>query len=540
MRRSHAIALILCLVPVCVFAQVFRAQFVEWDDPILIFQNPHLNPPRLAGLLWHWMHAHDQMYIPLVYTVWWGLIRAAGVPDPLLMHSANLLLHIGSTCLVYRIVRRLVGQPWPAAAGAILFAVHPMQVEAVAWATGMKDVLSGFLALAALATYLRFTQTRAKLHYVAATALFLLALLAKPAVAPLPLVAMTLELAAGGASLRRAATFLVPWLIAAAVFLLIAARVQVLPSIPYVWPGGRILVASDALAFYLWKLVWPVHLCMDYGRQPAVVLSPYFDGLSIAQLTWIAPVGVALLIAATRNRILIAAGLIFVFSLLSVLGLHPFAFQNYSTVADRYVYLAMLGPALATTFLLGRFAPLRAPAVGLLAVLGVLSFVQCGYWRDTETLCLQAISVNPGNVLAHHNLGLILANRGDVAGAMAEYQAVIAIDPANPQVQPEYRYVADAEAASGDFAAAADYAGRLIALQPVMPPDQRQDLGELHRWRGGIYLREGVYQSAADDFAEALRLNPGDAAARDGLLAAQAGLKVTSPPPQAPAGGSSK
>jgi protein O-mannosyl-transferase len=533
MRRSHAIALLLCLVPLCAFAQVFRAEFVQWDDPILIFQNPHLNPAHLSGLVWHWMHPHDQMYIPLVYTAWWGLIRLAGAPDPLLLHAVNLLLHIGSACVVYRILRNLVGQPWPATIGAILFAVHPLQVEAVAWATGMKDVLSGFLALAALAVYLRFTQSRSWMLYSAATALYLLALLAKPAIAPLPLIALTLELSAGNASPRRAATLLAPWSIAASAILLIAAHVQALPAIPYVSLAGRVLVAADALAFYLLKLVWPFRLCMDYGRQPAVVLRPCFHGFSIAEITWIAPVGVGFLIAATRNRLFIAAGAIFALALLPVLGLHPFAFQNFSTVADRYVYVAMLGPALAAAVLLTRFPGLRLPAVAVIAVLSLLTFVQCGYWRDTESLCRQAMAVNPGNAMAHHNLGIILADRGDVAGAMAQYQAVIAIEPTDPDVQPEYRYVADAKAAAGDFAAAEDYASRLIALQPSLPPAQRMDLADLYAWRGGIYQRAGAHQSAEDDFRRALQLSLYD----DKY---QTGPRPTLPPPPAPADGFSK
>jgi tetratricopeptide (TPR) repeat protein len=486
MRRSHVIALVLCAVPLCVFAPALRAGFVEWDDPVLISRNPHLFPPLVSGLLWHWTHAHQGMYIPLVYTVWWGLIRLAGGAYPPLFHAANLLLHIGSVCLVYRILRRLVAGQWPAVAGAVLFAIHPLQVEAVAWATGMKDVLSGFLALAALDAYLCFAQTRVRLTYAAATALYFLALLAKPATAALPLIAWALQFAQGKSAARRAWAFLAPWAIAAAAVLLVAARVQPPPEVAPVSSGGRVLVAADALAFYLWKLVWPAALCMNYGRIPEVVLAPRFGGLALGQITWIVPVLMALAAAATRDRKWIAAALIFGLAPLPVLGLHPFEFQNFSTVADRYVYLAMLGPALALSLIIEKVSAARVPAVCVLGVLCALSFVQAGRWRDTEALYRQAVAVNPDNFRAHHNLGLALAERGDVIGAMAEYQAVIAL---HPQVAPEYRYVDDARAALGDFPAAVDYAGRLIALQPSLPPAERQDLAELRHWRAGIFLR---------------------------------------------------
>src|ERR1700733_2755774 len=140
MRRSHAIAVVLTGIPLLVFVRAYGNQFLTWDDEPLIYLNSHLNPPTPAGLAWHWTHPHCDMYIPMVYTAWWVIAHIGGTSFALWFHIANLVVHLCSVYLVFFIVRRLIGADWPAAAGAILFAIHPLVVEPVAWATGMKDL----------------------------------------------------------------------------------------------------------------------------------------------------------------------------------------------------------------------------------------------------------------------------------------------------------------------------------------------------------------------------------------------------------------
>jgi protein O-mannosyl-transferase len=539
MRRSHAIALVLGVVPLLVFCRVCANQFVQWDDTLLIVGDKHLNPPAVAGLAWLWRHADAEMYIPVIDTAWWGLVRMTTTPDPVLFHGFNLLIHIGSVMLVYRILRRLIVPGWPAAAGALLFAIHPLQVEPAAWATGMKDVLSGFLALAALLNYVRFCGSRSPVSYAAASAFFLLALLAKPSTVTLPLTALALEMLlltdGGPASCRRAAKWLAPWLAAALVVTIVGARVQPRPDMPYESWAARLLVAGDALAFYLWKLVLPLGLAIDYGRRPLMVLRPYIGWIPLAAVTGLVPVVVASLIIRLGNRRIAAAGLIMFLGLLPVLGLRPFSFQLTSTVADRYMYLSMLGPALALAEVARRSnaGAARLAVAAALAACAGLSFIQAGYWRDTESLYLHDMAVNPASWRAHHNIGIILADRGDVIGAMKEYQKVLELVP---DQGPEYRFVADAKAALGDFSEASDYARRLIELQPRLKAAERSNLAELHRWRGGILLRwarsaandpavsAAAYRSAADEFEQSLALQPNESSARDDLDAARAAL----------------
>lgn len=152
------LATVAALWPVC------RGQFVEWDDQSLLYQNPTLNPPAWADLQIWWTTPHQRLYTPVAYTVWGGLAWLAQVPrdprtgialNPHVFHAANLVLHLLTATVVYFLLKRLLGLRWPAAAGAMLFAIHPVQVESVAHASGIQGLLCGFFGLTAVLLYLR-------------------------------------------------------------------------------------------------------------------------------------------------------------------------------------------------------------------------------------------------------------------------------------------------------------------------------------------------------------------------------------------------
>jgi hypothetical protein len=434
MRRKHVIVLLLAAATLLAFGRSLSNQFLTFDDEPLIYANPHLNPPDAAGLAWQWSNPYWFMYTPVTSTAWWAIAQIHGAHDPFCFHAANLIVHFVAGWLCFLILRLLIQSDWAAAAGAVLFLVHPLQAEPVAWATGMKDLLSGCLALAAIWAYLRFLQSRRGLTYLLATWLFVLALLAKPSTVVVPLICMAIEVIWLGGSWRRAAAWLAPWAIPAVAIAVVAGRVQPAVGGP-IWT--RPLVAGDALAFYLAKLVFPVNLGIDYGRTTEMVVQSH-------PLNWLVPVAAAVLIFIfRRNRAILAGATIFGLALLPVLGLKPFKFQLYSTVADRYVYLAMLGPALVAAALLKQRPKATLVAVVILVLLAVKSMIQSTYWFDSETLYRHAIETNPTSLLAHNNLGVVLADRGDVDGAIGQYLVVSQLDPTDV---PACRYVADAEA----------------------------------------------------------------------------------------------
>ena len=221
-------------------------------------------------------------------------------PDPRLFHSLNLLLHLLSVLIVWRILelflrlRRPTGTEtavdgtslpleWAACGGALLFAIHPIQVEPVAWATGFKDVLFGLLSLVAVWHYLRYVDarmqpgtgrpSRARLHYGLATGAFVLALLAKPTAVVLPLIVWLLAAWGWRRSWREQIAGLSVWVIIAVAWGLLTRWVQPGTSLAFEPPlWARPLIAGDAVLFYLYKLVLPLRFGPDYGRTPQVVL----------------------------------------------------------------------------------------------------------------------------------------------------------------------------------------------------------------------------------------------------------------------------
>jgi hypothetical protein len=176
-----------------VFLPMLMNDFVEWDDAALILINPRFNPPTIASMAWYWAHPFATLYQPLAVMIWGVLAKIGYVatPDqfgghmnPYLFHLASLLLHAAAAVAVWRLLRHVVRNDWAAAAGALLWALHPVQVEAVAFAVGMNNLLFTGLAAIALVQYLCFTDLPAGKppwrHYLIGTLAFAASMLCKP------------------------------------------------------------------------------------------------------------------------------------------------------------------------------------------------------------------------------------------------------------------------------------------------------------------------------------------------------------------------
>lgn len=431
----------LLLVVLVVFGPVVGHQFLDYDDAINITANPHVSNFSIDGLLGFWQKPYVNLYIPVTYNLWAILAKVSSLLpgkssaqlNPALFHSANLCLHLASAVVVFLILNLLCRVPWAAWAGAALFAVHPIQVEAVAWATGMKDVLSGFFSLLALWLYLCYARGDAEAsgkrswYWVAAAVSFLLATLSKPAAVVTPALALVIAVLLLDQRMVRTSVSLVPWLVLAGPVIMVTRLAQAEPHHvfePVLWQ--RLLVAGDSLSFYLGKLLVPLNLGPDYGRTPQLVLG---HGWSL--LTGVLPYGLFSAILWKGGRPWQAAAGIFVLVLLPVSGLVPFVFQQISTVADRYCYLAMLGPALALAWGLVsvRSKWVWGGVLLMLALLAAKSMVQIRYWREPKVFYDHALMVNPRSWTAYNNLGNGLAANNQPREAIAAFEKAIAIDP---------------------------------------------------------------------------------------------------------------
>lgn len=426
-----------------VFGQSCRFEFVSWDDSSLIANNPYVNSGSWQGMIDAWKQPHKAMFIPVVYNLWAllaklsRLIHPADAPlDPHLFHAANVLAHALNAVLVFYLIRRTLRLPRPAVfAGAALFAIHPLQMEAVCWATGMKDLLSGCLALLTIHCYCSAVgnweqpnttvgaprclhpAVKGHLAYSGAMVFFLLASLAKPGVVALPLIMGVLDVILYGNRIKSTLARLLPF-----VLIGLGATIWTGLAQPYMGPTPlplalRPALAAHSLAFYLWKLFIPSSFAIDYGLTPSRV---FVRGQLL--WAWIAPMVLFSCITLRRypfRRQLIGASLVFIAGVLPVLGFLPFCFQNYSTVADRYAYLSMAGAGLALA-VLAAFASARSRVLltGVLVGLAGLTLWQSRAWRTSTDLYIQTIRVNPNSSCAYNNLAVCLMpilNQADFA-----------------------------------------------------------------------------------------------------------------------------
>jgi len=426
-----------------------------WDD------DAHVTRPDLrswAGLerIWFQMRA-TQQYYPVLHSAFWVEHRLWG--DAMLgYHLLNVLLHAASCCLLALVLRRLWG-PEPAATGppggipagaewlaALIFAVHPVCVESVAWISEQKNTLSLLFYLLAAYAYLDFDAGRRRRSYGWALGFFLLALGTKSVTATLPAALLVmLWWRNGRLSWRRDAVPLLPWFAVAVISGLFTAWVErtVVGAEGARFDltfGHRLLLAGRVIWFYLGKLVWPADLAFIYPRWdvPAAAAGWYgWLGGAVA-------VTVVLWLIRRRARGPLAGWLFFVGSLFPALGffnVYPFL---YSYVADHFQYLASLGvittgAAGIARGLAGAPAAIRAGGGALCAVLVLgLAFLanrQSGIYRDSETLYRATLALDPGCWMAQSNLAAELAKMpGREAEAISQYEQALRLKPQYPEL----------------------------------------------------------------------------------------------------------
>src|ERR1051326_776313 len=375
-------AAVLVAASVATFGRTVAHGFLFLDDRAFIADNHLIADPSATNLLALWTTPLNDLYAPLTYTLW-GLLSASFGTTAWAFHATNVALHALNGWVVFGLIRLLVGDDGAAMAGALLFTVHPVQTETVAWASETKDLLSALLSLVAIRQYLSFRDRDRLAAYLLASAAFVCALLAKPSAVATPALVLVVERGLRPHRWRASLGWLLPWFLAATAFALLTARLQPatgrLGWIPPAWL--RPVIALDAITFYLGKVLVPLHLVPDYGRTSLALHSTgalaytWIPAMALFTVAWFAP------------RLAVVVGL-FVAALLPVLGFVSFDFQHYSNVADHYLYLGMLGPALGLAFAyleLGQVGRRLVVPAAIVTLLG-LSIAQSAHWKDDATL----------------------------------------------------------------------------------------------------------------------------------------------------------
>ena len=481
--------------------------------------NPNLGTWEGLRAIWLDVEATPQYY-PLVHSSYWVEHQLWGL-DPAGYHRTNILLHALSAFVLWRLLV-LLGVP-AAWAGAALFALHPVQVESVAWITERKNVLSTLFYLLSAWTYLRFVRPpQGSLRaiprgaWALAFLLFTAALLSKTVTASLPAALLVIYWWQRGRIEREDAVPLIPF------FLLGVAlgALTVWIESNYVGASGeswsltpleRVLVAGRIVWFYAAKLLWP---------DPLIFVYPRWQVDAGAGWQYLFPATALLLVfglwAARRylGRGPLAAVLLFGGTLVPALGFFDVYPMQYSYVADHFQYLAtpsLLALFAATAhFLLSRRPALLRLAPGLLALVlgayGLLTWRQCHVYRDLETLWRDTLDKNPEAWMAHNNLGMLLQERGELDEAIEHYQSTVRLAPEYPF---GHNNLGTALREAGRTGEAVGFFRRALELDP--------DYARAHYNLAAALAAEGRLTSAETHYRRALSLRPEYASAHNNL-----------------------
>jgi Flp pilus assembly protein TadD len=513
--RAWLFGVLLAALTIFAYRPAWNGGFI-WDDDVYIVNNELLTAPDGLRRIWLSLDSPSQ-YFPLVYTTFriehalWGV-------NPSGYHWVNLLLHVANALLVWAVLARLkVPGGW--LAGAI-FALHPVQVESVAWITERKNVLMVFFFLLTLLAWLAFVDERTKRRwrfYALALILYMLALSAKATACTLPAALfLTLWLQKKPINSKRIFEIL-PFLVLGTAMGFLAMwweRYHQGTSravLTFLSPIERVLVASRAIWFYLSKLIWPSDLTFIYPRWD---IAP----THLLDYVWFAA-GVVLCVAiyfARRyvGRSIEVAAAFFVATLSPVLGFIMLFTFRYTFVADHYQYLACIGPiALVSAGVISladvvkqRRAIIFSAALVAVASLWALTWRQATMYGDIERLWRTTLARNPECWMAHTNLGIVLLEKGQVDEAIVHYRTALQMQPNS--WDDEYN-LGTALLSKGEVDEAIVHCEKAVTIQPN-DPDAQVSLGS-------ALLEKKRIDEAIMHYQKALAIRPDYVLAQCGL-----------------------
>jgi tetratricopeptide (TPR) repeat protein len=425
------LAAMLILATILVYLPAFSAGFL-WDDDFFLTNNPLMHASD--GLYRFWFTTQPPDYFPLTSSMLWLEWRLWG-DNATGYHVVNVLLHAFSAVLLWRLLAALrIPGAWLA---GLLFAIHPVNVESVAWITERKNTLPMVFYLAALWAYLRFDQTSLRRWYAIALVAFLLGLLSKTSIVMLPVVLLGFACWRHGKLTRQDLLRSIPFFALSLAFGLITVWYQTHIAIgsQIIRTDGmlsRLAVAGCAVWFYLYKAIVPLNLCFVYPRWsldprafvswlPLLALAGTFIALLVYRKPW--------------TRALRFALGYFVITLLPILGFVDIYFMKFSLVADHWQYFAIIGVIVLVGSGLGAWlhhgrSALRGIIVACLFTgLGALSFDQAQIYTNAETLWNDTLAKNPDCWMAHSNLGQVMNEGGRPREAVPHFQQALRIKP---------------------------------------------------------------------------------------------------------------
>ena len=510
------IPLVIAALTFATLLPVLRNGFVSWDDDRNFIENPHFRGLGLEQLRWMWTTFHMGHYVPLSWMTLGADYSLWGM-NPAGYHFTSLLLHAANAVVVFFLARTLLASSSREAPGdefrvtlaagvaALVFALHPLRVESVAWATERRDVLSGLFFFSSILVYVKSRESPSRVRgYWASVALFVCALLSKATSMSLPAVLLILNVfpleRLGGCAgwktpqARRVYLELVP-------FAMLSAATEVLSIVALHPPDqlglpAKLSVSAYSLAFYLSKTLLPFGLSPLYEMPQRV--DPTAGRFVVCAVIVLCVAGLAWALRRREPAVTAALALFFVVTL-PMLGV----VQNGPQIAaDRYTYhaapaLAVLGGAAFLQAL--RVAPTVASGVGVLIVLGLsaLTWNQSAVWRDSQTLWARVLDVDSQSPTAHTNMANVLYRQNRVAEGIEHSELAVSLAPELPEA---HYGLGVGLAREGRLADAADEYRRALVLRRTYD-DAEDNLGV-------TLVQQNDIDGGIQHYRRALQINP--------------------------------
>jgi len=511
--RERAVLIVLLIaLPIAVFHGVTACSFLNYDDPEYVTHNGHVQSGlSIQTFAWAFSSTQTANWHPLTWLSHsldcslFGLV-------PEYHHLVNLALHILSVLLLFFALERMTGSLYRSAFVAVVFALHPLHVESVAWIAERKDVLSGVFWMLTLLAYARFHESGKKIWYGASFGFFLLGLIAKPMLVTLPFVLILLDFwplrripSAGRGflpGLRKSIIGKIPFFVLAAVFSVVTIIVQkaggATSGLAPLSLTERLANALVSYMQYLRMTIVPSGLAVFYphpafGTSAPQVVAPLVVLVVISVLVWK---------ARTRHPAAAVGWLWFLGTLVPVIGIVQVGLQS---MADRYMYIPMIGLSIMVAWLAPDFVPsgqlkkvfLAAASVIIVCLMSAATLAQVDYWKDSRSLFEHAVATTEGNFIALNNLASALADSGLHREAVADLEACLRIQPNYP---PAHQNLARSYLAMGK---------REEAIQEYFwQLNHGNNDPSLREFVGDLLAEQGRMSEAVTQFRNALAADP--------------------------------
>jgi tetratricopeptide (TPR) repeat protein len=521
----------LVLVVVAAYEPLRHNDFITYDDPVYVTQNPHITGGiGWQSIRWAFTNTHFYMWHPLTSLSHMLDCELFGL-KPFGHHLTSLLIHIVNTLLLFWILKKTTGSLWPSAFAAAVFGLHPLQVESVVWAAERKTVISGLFWMLTIAAYIHYAARPCTGRYLLVFFVFALCIMTKPVVVTLPFVLLLLDywplsrikdgskvmekrqsaaISYQPSSLRKLIIEKIPLFGLSVLLSVITFVVQQkggsvleMERLSFKW---RIANALVSYIRYLEKMVYPQDLAIFYPH-PANTLPPWEAVVSVIVL---AAVSAAVIYGAWRHRYLVTGWLWYLGTLVPVLGLIQSGSQ---AMADRYAYLPLIGICIMLAWgadeIIGRWQYRKiAPGISaaiLCAAMIILTRTQISYWKDNLTLFTHALAVTRDNSIMLNSLGCALFENNQDNEAIEKFNRALRI---NPKFSVARCNLAKVFLKQGKISEAIASFNEALRVNPDLP-----DVYNL----GAAYAKSGRPEPAISNYNKALGLNPDYPEAHYGL-----------------------